>query len=78
MSEKKIQSFQDLKIWQLGMGMVKEVYLLARCFPKSELYGLTLQIRRSVISIPPNIANVFRRYHNKEYRHSLFIALGIR
>ena len=76
MKEKKGQSFQDLKIWQLGIEIVKDVYLLTNCFPKCEIYGLTSQIRRSVISIPSNIAEGFRRYYNKEYRQFLFIALG--
>lgn len=76
MTEKKINCFQDLRIWKLGIEVVKDVYLLTEFFPKNELYGLTSQIRRSVISIPSNIAEGFRRYHNKEYRQFLYIALG--
>ncbi|HOR42806.1 MAG TPA: four helix bundle protein [Atribacterota bacterium] len=76
MKEKKGQSFQDLKIWQLGIEIVKDVYLVTNCFPKYEIYGLTSQIRCSGISIPSNIAEGFRRYYNKEYRQFLFIALG--
>lgn len=76
MTEKKINRFQDLRIWKLGIEVVKDVYLLTEFFPKNELYGLTSQIRRSVISIPSNIAEGFRRYHNKEYRQFLYIALG--
>lgn len=76
MKEKKINRFQDLRIWKLGIEVVKDVYLLTEFFPKNELYGLTSQIRRSVISIPSNIAEGFRRYHNKEYRQFLYIALG--
>jgi len=37
---------------------------------------LTSQIRRSAISVPSNIAEGFRRYHNKEYKQFLYIALG--
>ena len=37
---------------------------------------MTSQIRRSAISIPSNIAEGFRRYHNKEYRQFLYISLG--
>lgn len=75
-AKEKIKNFRDLRIWQLGIEIVKEIYLLTSHFPKSELYGLTSQIRRSVISIPSNIAEGFRRYHNKEYRQFLYIALG--
>ena len=72
----KIKNFQDLRIWQIGIEVVKDIYILTKKFPKEELYGLTSQIRRSAISIPSNIAEGFRRYHNKEYKQFLYIALG--
>ena len=72
----RIKNFQDLRIWQKGIEVVKDIYMLTKKFPKEELYGLTSQIRRSAISIPSNIAEGFRRYHNKEYRQFLYIALG--
>lgn len=72
----KIKNFQDLRIWQKGIEVVKDIYILTKIFPKEELYGLTSQMRRSAISIPSNIAEGFRRYHNKEYKQFLYIALG--
>ena len=72
----KIKNFQDLRIWQKGIEVVKDVYILTKKFPREELYGLTSQIRRSAVSIPSNIAEGFRRYHNKEYKQFLYIALG--
>jgi len=72
----KIKNFQDLRIWQIGIEVVKDIYILTKKFPKEELYGLTSQMRRSAISIPSNIAEGFRRYHNKEYKQFLYIALG--
>jgi len=72
----KIKNFQDLRIWQIGIEVVKDIYILTKKFPKEELYGLTSQMKRSAISIPSNIAEGFRRYHNKEYRQFLYIALG--
>jgi four helix bundle protein len=76
MVEEKIKSFKGLRVWQLGIEIVKEIYRLTENFPKKEVYRLTSEIRRSVISIPSNIAEGFRRYHNKEYRQFLFVALG--
>ena len=73
---KKLHDFKDLRIWQMGIGIVKDIYAITRTFPKEELYGLTSQLRRSSISIPSNIAEGFRRYHNKEYAQFLRIALG--
>ena len=61
----KIKNFQDLRIWQKGIEVVKDIYILTKKFPKEELYGLTSQMRRSAISIPSNIAEGFRRYHNQ-------------
>lgn len=72
----KIKSFKQLKIWQKGIEIVRDIYILTKIFPKVELYGLTSQMRRSAISIPSNIAEGFKRYHNKEYSQFLHIALG--
>jgi len=72
----KIKNFQDLRIWQKGIEVVKDIYILTKKFPKEELYGLTSQMRRSAVSIPSNIAEGFRRYHNKEYKQFLYITLG--
>jgi len=71
-----IRRFKDLRIWQKGIEIVSDIYLLTKKFPKEELYGLTSQIRRSAISVPSNIAEGFRRYHNKEYKQFLHISLG--
>jgi four helix bundle protein len=77
MEEKsKIKSFRDLDVWKLGMEIVTEVYELTKSLPKEEAYGLVSQMRRAAISIASNIAEGFNRYHNKEYKQFLFIALG--
>lgn len=72
----KIRNFKQLKIWQKGIDIVKDIYILTMKFPKDELYGLTSQMRRSAISIPSNIAEGFKRYHSKEYSQFLHIVLG--
>ena len=74
--EDKIRSFKDLKIWQKGIETVQEIYRITESFPQKELYSLTSQMRRAVVSIPSNIAEGFRRQHNKEYKQFLNIALG--
>jgi len=72
----KIKSFKDLRIWQEGIKLVKDIYLLSKKFPKDEIYGLSSQMRRCSVSIPSNVAEGFRRYHNKEYKQFLYITLG--
>ncbi len=75
-SSNRIQSFRDLKVWQLGMEIVEAVYVLARQFPKDELYGLASQLRRAAVSVPANIAEGHARASTKEYQPHLSIALG--
>ena len=72
----KIKNFRDLDVWKLGMEIVIDIYKITGKFPKEETYGLTGQMRRAAMSIPSNIAEGFNRYHNKEYRQFLYIALG--
>ena len=72
----KIRNFRDLKVWQTGMTLAMDIYILTRLFPRNEIYGLISQMRRAAVSIPSNIAEGFNRFHNKEYRHFLYMALG--
>ncbi len=72
----KIKSFRDLEVWKLGKEIVLEIYSWTKLFPKEELYGLVVQMRKAGVSIPSNIAEGFNRRHNKEYRQFLCIALG--
>jgi four helix bundle protein len=71
-----ISGFRDLRVWQVGMDLVEEVYRLTRLFPGEELYSLTSQMRRAVVSIPSNIAEGHAREHLKEYLHHISIAQG--
>lgn len=54
----KVKSYCDLVVWQKAMDFVEEVYRITKEFPKSELYGLTNQLRRSPLSVSSNIAGV--------------------
>jgi four helix bundle protein len=72
----KIRNFRDLDVWKKGIEIVKDVYKTANGFPKQEFYGLASQMQRCSISIPSNIAEGFNRFHNKDYKHFLYIALG--
>jgi len=72
----KITSFRDLDVWKLGKTLVLNVYAATKSFPSDERFGLAAQMRRAALSIPSNIAEGFNRYHNREYRQFLYIALG--
>jgi four helix bundle protein len=71
-----ITTYQDLQVWQNSMNLAERVYDLTRQFPKEELYGLTSQIRRAVISIPANIAEGWGRQTTGEFRQFLHNAQG--
>lgn len=72
----RIQRYQDLEIWKKGIQLVKMIYQATESFPKQELYGLVSQMRRCAVSVPSNVAEGFRRFHNKEYKQFLYISLG--
>jgi four helix bundle protein len=55
----KIQSFEDLVVWQRGIDLVKRVYKLTSAGSLSRDFGLRDQIRRAAVSIPTNIAEGF-------------------
>lgn len=68
--------YKDLEVWKEAMKLVTEVYKLTENYPKSEIFGLTNQIRRSVVSIPSNIAEGIVRYSDKDTLRFLDIAFG--
>jgi four helix bundle protein len=72
----RVSHFRDLHVWQRGMDLVEAVYRVSAAFPKSELYGLTGQIRRAAVSIPSNIAEGHTRESTKEYLNHVSMAQG--
>lgn len=71
-----MHNYREIKIWQKSRSLVKDVYLLTKKFPKEEMYGLTSQVRRAVVSIPANIAEGAGRGTDKDFSHFLDIARG--
>jgi four helix bundle protein len=57
----KARTFRDLTVWRKAHEFVIEIYRFTSAFPKSEIYGLTQQMRRAAVSIPANIAEGFTR-----------------
>ena len=71
-----MKTHYDLDVWKKSIKLVKNVYTISAKFPKEEIYGLTSQIKRAVISIPSNIAEGASRQTNKEFIQFLYIAIG--
>jgi four helix bundle protein len=71
-----IKSYKELVVWQKAMILVKEVYLVTGKFPKEEIYGLTSQLRRSVVTVVSNIAEGQARNSKGEFKQFLGISKG--
>ena len=71
----KKHNFRKLKVYQRAVEFVIEIYKISKVFPKNEIYGLTAQIRRAVISISLNIAEGSGNNSAREFKRFLEIAL---
>ncbi len=71
-----VYSYKDLIVWQKSIDLAVELYTLTENFPRSEVYGLSSQMRRAAISISSNIAEGRRRGTRKDFTQFLRIAYG--
>lgn len=58
------------------MQLAREVYGSTEEFPKSEMFGLRMQMRRSAVSVASNIAEGHGRLTDPQLRNSLGMARG--
>lgn len=71
-----MHNFRELEVWKKSILLCKHYYTISTDFPKDELFGLTSQSRRSLYSIPSNIAEGAGRDSNPQFCQFLNIALG--
>ena len=76
MKNEKIESFTDLTVWKEGHNLVLKVYKITKGFPKSEIYSVVDQMRRSSASVTANIAEGFGRQTYKEKVQFYYLAKG--
>ena len=67
---------KQLEVWKNSIELVKEIYRLTAGFSKSELFGLTSQIRRAAVSVPANISEGSARMRPKEFHYFLRVSFG--
>jgi len=72
----RMKDYKELDVWKKGIDLVIAIYEEIKIFPKDERYALTDQIKRSVVSIPSNIAEGASRNTTKELIQFLYIARG--
>ncbi len=68
--------FEKLEVWQNSIQLSKLIYYLTLSFPKEEIYGLTSQIRRAMISVSSNIAEGSSKNSLKDQARFSEIAFG--
>jgi four helix bundle protein len=69
-----ISNFRDLIAWQKAIDLAGLVYDITETFPKREWFGLAYQMRKSVVSIPSNIAEGHRR---RTLSHAYHLAVAL-
>jgi len=74
--KKKIESFEDLEVYQKLFELHLEINELSLTFPKFELHELGSQIRRSSNSAPANLAEGWSNKHIKIYLEGINRAQG--
>lgn len=72
----EIKTYRDLIVWQKSMSLVTEICEFIRSLPDEERFGLSSQIKRSVVSVPSNISEGYGRGSKKDYVRYLKIARG--
>jgi four helix bundle protein len=70
------RSYRELLVWQKAKALAVDVFRTTEAFPRSQLYGLTSQLRRAAVSIPSNIAEGQGRLTPGEFLHFLGQARG--
>jgi four helix bundle protein len=69
-------NYKNLIVFQKADELAHHIYKITELFPRSELFGLTSQIRRSALSFATNIVEGYTRRSKKELRHFINIACG--
>lgn len=76
MVKERINSFEDLEVYQKLVELHLNIHNLSLTFPKFELHELGSQLRRSSNSIPANLAEGWNNKHINIYLEGINRALG--
>lgn len=71
-----MRNYQDLHVWTKAHSLTLDLYRVSRAFPKEEIYGVTSQLRRAVMSIGSNLAEGCGRRTSSELARFVRIAMG--
>ncbi|MFA4937364.1 MAG: four helix bundle protein [Patescibacteria group bacterium] len=76
MEQDNQKSYRRLIVWQKADELAFQIYLIAKNFPKEEMFGLISQMRRAAFSVPANIVEGYARSSKKEKIQFYTIARG--
>lgn len=71
-----MHNFRELEVWKKSIELTTIFYRISKSFPKEELFGLTSQSRRCMVSVPSNIAEGAGRDTDKQFVQFLSISLA--
>lgn len=74
--ENSTKPHKRLDVWKKAIDLTVDIYRLTESFPKTEVYGLTSQMRRAAVSIPSNIGEGAGRQTKKEFINYLHMGQG--
>jgi four helix bundle protein len=72
----RTRHYRDLIVWQKAMDLARAVYRETDKLPKTEVFGLLVQMRRAAVSVPSNIAEGHGRLNDGYLRQFLGTARG--
>jgi four helix bundle protein len=71
-----MRNHEALEVWRKAHAIALRMYRLTEPFPRSEMFGLTSQIRRAAGSIGANLAEGCGRWSDAEMARFVQIAMG--
>lgn len=71
-----MRTYIDLNVWIRARELSNKIYTITRSFPKEEIYGIVMQMRRAAVSVVSNIADGCGRKHKNESIHFFYFARG--
>lgn len=71
-----MRKYRELVAWQVAFDLARRIYFLTEKMPRSEIYGLVAQMRRSAVSIPSNLAEGAGRGTKREFAQFVTVARG--
>jgi four helix bundle protein len=71
-----VRNHEDLEVWQRAHTLTVKLYRVTEAFPRSEMFGLTSQIRCAAGSIGANLAEGCGRWSDAELARYVQISMG--